>query len=125
MNTERVKTDERHSLHERIPFSSIAERYKRRRGDSEKNETQQHDQLTNESEQEIYFVTIGFYGNESAEFSEKLEKTCQKYSPFSQVNIAFKKTLTLKGIFLLMQKGIDKIKNEKKVAYKVSCKDCN
>ena len=50
-------------------------------------------------------MTIGFYGNEAAEFAKKLKKKCQKNSAFVQINIAFKKTLTLKSIFMPIQKG--------------------
>ena len=66
-----------------------------------------NNQQTTVKKKSIFF-TISFYGNESAEFGKKLKKICEKYSPFVQVNIALKKTLTLKGILLPIKKGIEK-----------------
>lgn len=40
-------------------------------------------------------LTFGLYGNESAEFAKKVKSICKKYLPLFQVNIAFKKSLTL------------------------------
>ena len=35
------------------------------------------------------FLTLSYYGNESAEFAKKLKKTCKKYLPLIQINIGF------------------------------------
>ena len=69
--------------------------------------------------------TLSYYGNESAEFAKKLKKTSKKRLPLIEINIAFKKTTKIKRIFLPIQKGQDSLKKEKKVVYKISCKDCD
>ena len=88
------------------------------------NNIQNQQQNTPTKKKEI-FLTLSYYGNESAEFTKKLKKTCKKYLPLIQINIAFKKTTTIKRLFLPIQKGQDSSKKEKKVVYKISCKDCD
>lgn len=77
------------------------------------------------SDKKNIFLSFSFYGNESAEFTKKVKRICTKYLPSIQINIAFRKSLTLKRIFLPIQKGKDTTNNETKVVYKISCQDCN
>ena len=57
------------------------------------------DRKTVDNEENI-FLTLSYYGNELAVLARKLKRTCKKYLPQKQLNIAFKKTLTQISIFL-------------------------
>ena len=76
-------------------------------------------------QEKALFLTFSYYGNESAEFAKKVKKICKRFLPLFQINIAFRKTLTIKRIFLPIQKGIDEHKKDKKVIYKIKCNDCD
>ncbi|CAF1481890.1 unnamed protein product, partial [Didymodactylos carnosus] len=71
------------------------------------------------------FFTLPYYGHESDILAERLKKISRKLLPTIQLNIAFRKTMTLKAIFLPLQKGKDESKNTMKLVYKIPCKDCN
>jgi len=73
---------------------------------------------------EIYFV-LSYYGHESIELGLKIRKICNKYLPNLTINLAYKKSLTLRNIFLPRQKGNDETKKQKKLVYAVNCKDCD
>ena len=77
------------------------------------------------TETKSVFLSFSFHGNESAEFAKKVKKLIKKYLPLLSVNIAFRKTLTLRKIFLPIQKGIDVERKDKKVVYKICCLDCD
>ena len=73
---------------------------------------------------ENIFLTLSYYGNESAEFARKLKRICKKYLPQKQLNIVFKKTLTSRNIFLPLQKGADPERKEKNIVYQIKCNEC-
>jgi putative NIF3 family GTP cyclohydrolase 1 type 2 len=54
-----------------------------------------------------------------------LEKKCAKLIPNVKINFAFRKTNTLKSIFLPLQKGKDVNRADCKIIYKIACKDCD
>ena len=68
---------------------------------------------------ENIFLTLSCYGNESAEFVRKQKEFVKKYLPTKQLKIAFKKTLTVRSIFLLLQKGADLEKKEHRLSNKM------
>ena len=79
----------------------------------------------NDKKEKSVFFSFSFHGNESAEFAKKVKKLCKVYLPTLKINIAFRKTLTLKKIFLPIQKGIDEKRKDKKVVYKICCSQCD
>ena len=71
------------------------------------------------------FFTFPYYGRESTIFAERIKKICKRLLPFTQVNIAVKKTFTLKSVFLPKQKGKDQDKMNKKLIYRIPCNNCD
>ena len=73
---------------------------------------------------EIYFVFI-YYGRESLVLAQRIKQLCKKQLPNLTINIGFRKSMTLKNIFLPRQKGRDETKTNKKLVYAINCKDCD
>lgn len=74
--------------------------------------------------QKVYFL-LNYYGEESTILAYRIKQICKKLAPLIQINIGFRKTFTIKSIFLPLQKGIDESKKEKKLVYKISCANCD
>ena len=72
----------------------------------------------------IYF-TIKYYGQESIIFANRVKRICRKLLPNIKIQFAFKKHVTLKGIFLPILKGKDESKINKKLIYSIPCSDCD
>lgn len=72
----------------------------------------------------MYFL-ISYYGQESTLLANRIKQICKELIPLIKVNTCFKKALTLKNIFLPIQKGLDETKKNKKLVYKISCLDCD
>jgi hypothetical protein len=71
-----------------------------------------------------YFL-LCYYDQESTLFAYKIKRLCRKLLPVMQINICFRKTFTVKSIFLHLQKGKDELKKEKKLVYKITFLNCN
>ena len=82
-------------------------------------------QQQNSPNKKNIFFTLTYYGIESTILAQRIRRICLQYLPLYNVNIAFKKTYTLKSIFLPIQKGQDKTKINKKLIYKIPCINCN
>jgi hypothetical protein len=67
---------------------------------------------------------MNYYGNETLLFAEYIKKKCAKLIPNIKINFAFKKTNSLKSIFLPIQKGKDPNRLDSKIIYKIQCNDC-
>ena len=68
---------------------------------------------------------IPYYGQESTIFAQRLKRTFKKFLPLLQIRIAFRKNLSIKSIFLPIQKGQDLTKKMKKLVYKIPCSNCD
>ncbi|CAF4501415.1 unnamed protein product, partial [Didymodactylos carnosus] len=77
------------------------------------------------NKKKILFFTIPYYGNEFTVLGQRITKICKKLLPHIQLNIAYKKFKTLKSIFLPLQKGKDDSRLNKKLVYKIQCKNCD
>ena len=88
------------------------------------NNTQPNNTATKTPLTNVFFI-FSYYGHESIIFAERIRKICKRLLPLVQVNIAFKKTFTLKSVFLPKQKGTDPDKTNKKLIYRIPCKDCD
>ena len=71
------------------------------------------------------FASTQYYGVESDVLAQRIRRIYRRYLPLVNVKIGFKKTFTLKNIFLPIQKGIDETKKEKKLIYKIPCINCS
>ena len=60
----------------------------------------------------ITFLTP-YYGQESTIFSQRLKRTFKKFLPLLKIRIAFRKNLSIKSIFLPIQKGQDVTKQQR------------
>ena len=69
------------------------------------------------------FFTFAYCGIEST-ILQRIKYICQKYLPHTNIDVSFKKTFTLKNIFLPIQKGDDKMEKDKKLVYKIACNEC-
>ncbi|CAF1124092.1 unnamed protein product [Didymodactylos carnosus] len=87
--------------------------------------TQTNAQIPAPTKKRTMFFTLSYYGHESDILAERLKKISRKLLPTIQLNIAFRKTMTLKAIFLPLQKGKDESRSTMKLVYKIPCKDCN
>jgi hypothetical protein len=80
---------------------------------------------TTDPKKKTVFFTLSYYGQETMILANKVRKTCRKLLPHVQLHVAFKKQKTLKQTFLPIQKGLDESKMNKRVIYKIPCKDCD
>ncbi|CAF3362230.1 unnamed protein product [Rotaria sp. Silwood2] len=71
----------------------------------------------------LYFI-LSYYGQESTILAHRIKRLCKSSIPHLQINVCFRKTFTLKSIFLPLQKGLDESKKHKKLIYKITCSDC-
>ncbi|CAF3431518.1 unnamed protein product [Rotaria socialis] len=88
------------------------------------NNKKNNQQQKTQTKQNIYF-TLTYYGLESTILARRIKHIIQKFMPLTNINIAFKKSFTLKNIFLPIQKGKDKTTKDKKLVYKIPCNNCN
>ena len=72
----------------------------------------------------IYFL-ITYCGQESTILAHRIKQICKKLLPFVKINVCFKKTFTIKNIFLPLQKGLDNSKKNKNLIYRIPCLNCN
>jgi hypothetical protein len=77
-----------------------------------------------QQKKKVYFL-LSYYGQESTIFAYKIKRLCRKLLPLMQVDISFRKTFTIKSIFLPLQKGQDELKKKKKLVYKIPCLNCD
>ncbi|CAF3277607.1 unnamed protein product, partial [Rotaria sp. Silwood2] len=84
----------------------------------------QQKQNNSPTKKNIYFI-INYYGNETLLFAEQVKKKCAKLIPNIKINFAFRKTNTLKGVFLPLQKGKDPNRTDCKIVYKIPCTNCD
>ncbi|CAF2145990.1 unnamed protein product [Rotaria magnacalcarata] len=75
------------------------------------------------TKKKIYFI-LPYYGNESLILTQKIKQICKNFIPTCHVQIGFRKTFSLKSIFLPIQKGHDETKKTKKLVYKLKCNNC-
>ena len=71
-------------------------------------------QKRNASIKKNIFFIFTYYGTDSTIFTQRIKRIIHKHLPHINVNIFFKKTFTLKNIFLPIQKGGDRTKKDKK-----------
>ena len=88
------------------------------------NHLNQQQQQQHSIKKNIYF-TMNYYGNETLLFATKVKKQCERLIPGITIKFAFKKTNSLKSIFLPIQKGKNPNCNESKLIYKIKCNDCD
>lgn len=60
----------------------------------------------------IHFL-LTYYGQESMILANRIKRTCKTLLPLVRINVCFRKALTLKRIFLPLQKGIDQSNKDK------------
>lgn len=53
------------------------------------------------------FLTLTYYELESDVLAQRIRKICHRYLPLVNFKTAFRKTFTVKNIFLPIQKGVD------------------
>jgi hypothetical protein len=87
---------------------------------------QQQQQQTQKLQQKkkVYFL-LSYYGQESTILAHRIKKICKKLLPLIQINVCFRKTFTIKSVFLPLQKGCDESKKKKKLVYKIPCLNCD
>ena len=84
-----------------------------------------HNKQQNSPNKNNIFLTLMYYGVESDVLAQRIRRICRRYLPLVNVKIAYKKTFTLKNVFLPIQKGIDETKKGKKLIYKIPCINCS
>lgn len=80
---------------------------------------------TNNNNNNIVYFTIAYYGQESLVYAARIKRICKKLVPNLNIQFAFKKHLSLKGIFLPILKGKDESKVNKNLIYSIPCSNCN
>ncbi|CAF1363743.1 unnamed protein product [Adineta steineri] len=71
------------------------------------------------------YLTFSYYGHESIILENKIQILCKNLLPNITINIAYKKYMTLRNIFLPIQKGIGETRKNKKLVYIIDCKNCD
>ncbi|CAF1454439.1 unnamed protein product, partial [Didymodactylos carnosus] len=71
------------------------------------------------------FFTLPYFGEETFVLGQRIKKLCKQMIPTVDLKIAYKKTLTLKSIFLPIQKGLDESKKMKNIVYSIPCTNCD
>ena len=77
-----------------------------------------------QQKKKVYFL-LSYYGQESTILAHRIKQICKKLLPLIQVNVCFRKTFTIKSVFLPLQKGCDESKKKKKLVYKIPCLNCD
>ncbi|CAF1590746.1 unnamed protein product, partial [Didymodactylos carnosus] len=72
----------------------------------------------------IFFI-LPYFGEETFVLGQRIKKLCKQMIPTVDLQIAYKKTLTLKSIFLPIQKGLDESKKMKNILYSIPCTNCD
>jgi hypothetical protein len=88
------------------------------------NQQQQQKQNDTSTKKNIYFI-MNYYGNETLVFAKNVKKQCEKLIPNIKINFAFKKTNSLMNTFLPIHKGNDINRKDRKIIYKINCKNCD
>ncbi|CAF1416142.1 unnamed protein product [Didymodactylos carnosus] len=71
------------------------------------------------------FFTLPYFGEETFVLGQRIKKLCKQMIPTVDLKIAYKKTLTLKSIFLPIQKGLDESRKTKNIVYSIPCTNCD
>jgi hypothetical protein len=78
--------------------------------------------LTSPSRRRIFSFTMNYYEDEALLFAAHVKKKCTKWIPNMKLNIAFRKTNSLKSIFLPLRKGKDSSRVDCKIVYQIYVK---
>ena len=76
------------------------------------------------SKKTVYFLIL-YYDQESMILSHHIKQIRRKLLPLIKINVCFKKTFTIKSIFLPLQKGKDESTKNEKLVCKISCLNCD
>ena len=79
--------------------------------------------IKNSTKKNKIYLTIACYNEESVILSQKIEKLGKNFLPNIDIIVAFKKTNTIKSMFLPIQKGTEEEKANKKLVYNIQCKN--
>jgi hypothetical protein len=85
----------------------------------------QKQQLNNAQQKKKVYFLLSYYGSESIILAQRIKRLCKKLLPLIEINVCFRKTFTIKNIFLPIQKGPDELKKNKKLVYKIPCLNCD